>query len=292
MSEMIYILLPVHNRCAITRRFVESLVRQKYRNFHLVLIDDGSSDGTEEMVRSYLEEFTVIRGTGDWWWGGSLHQGYLWLGKQSLADNDVVLIMNDDTEFGPDYLATAIEILRENPCSLLVSRCYDRRSKALVDPGTCYIDPARLKFQAVDGDGEVNCTSTRGLFLWAADMLAIGGFYPKLLPHYLSDIEYTLRAYKRGLKLFSDNRLALFLDEEASGYHDHSYETASIRTLLGRFFSKKSSLNPVYSTSFILIVCPWRSKIKNVLYTWAYSLYILLKQIFSSRLRVEKSKSA
>jgi GT2 family glycosyltransferase len=278
-----YIFLPVHNRFAVTRRFVESLVRQQYGNFHLVLIDDGSTDGTEEMVRSYVDNLTVIRGKGDWWWGGSLHQGYLWLEKQPLAEDDIVLIMNDDTQFEQDYLAIAVDILRNNPRSLLVSRCYDRLTKALVDTGTYQMDFARFKFRMMDENGEVNCTSTRGLFLRASDMLSLGGFYPKLLPHYLSDIEYTCRACNKGMKLITDSRLALFLDEETTGYHGHEYEAASTSILVKRFFSRKSSSNPVYWTVFVLLACPWRSKMKNILLMWAFSLYYLLKQILSPR---------
>lgn len=60
----IYILLPVHNRCELTRHFIECLKSQTYQNFHLVLIDDGSTDGTSEMVLSNLDTVTVVRGNG------------------------------------------------------------------------------------------------------------------------------------------------------------------------------------------------------------------------------------
>jgi GT2 family glycosyltransferase len=288
--EKVFIMLPVHNRRAITQRFIESLVRQHYRNYHLVLIDDGSSDDTEEMVRFYLDNLTVIRGDSNWWWGGALQQGYMWLSRQSLTEDDVVLIMNDDTEFEPDYLATGLEVLGNNQKSILVSQCYDRRTKALVDPGTYFMDLDRLKFRTVDGDAEVNCTSTRGLFMRATDMLALGGFYPKLLPHYLSDIEYTLRAHKKGLRLLSNDRLVLFLDDDATGYHGLENESASFSVILKRVFSRKSSSNPVYWTSFIILACPWRAKLKNILLVWACTLYALLKQMPSPRLRGEPGR--
>lgn len=283
MPEKIIIILPVHNRRAITQRFIESLVLQQYQNYHLVLIDDGSTDGTEEMVRSYVKDLTVIRGEGNWWWGGALHQGYLWLAEQTLAADDVVLIMNDDTEFSPDFLSIGLDIIRNNPNAILVSRCYDRQTKALIDPGTYYMDLETLKFRTVDGAGEVNCTSTRGLFLRGSDMLALGGFYPKLLPHYFSDIEYTLRAYKKGFKLLSDIRLILFLDDEATGFHNYDYGTHSASFKVKRFFSRKSSSNPIYWTSFILLVCPWASRIKNIPLIWVHALSQLVKQLFSHR---------
>ena len=97
--EKIYVFLPVHNRRETTERFIQCLKMQSYQNYHLVLIDDGSTDGTEEMVRSQIEPLTVIKGRGDWWWAGALQQGYEWLRSEARKPSDVVLIINDDTQF-------------------------------------------------------------------------------------------------------------------------------------------------------------------------------------------------
>lgn len=285
MPGKIYILLPVHNRCAITRRFIESLVRQDYNNYHLVLIDDGSTDGTEQMVRSYLNDLTVITGTGDWWWAGALQQGYLWLKKQDVSVDDVVLIINDDTEIEPGYLTTGLEILKSNPHTLLVTQCYDRQTAEMVDPGTYHLDFKTRAFRTVDGDGEINCSSTRGLFLKISDLFSIGEFYPKLLPHYLSDVEYTYRAYRKGMILLADNRLKLSLDHEATGFHGHDYDTSSRRMFLKNYFSNKSSDNPIYWNNFILIACPWRYKIKHVINIWKSALQILFNRIIRGKSR-------
>ena len=93
--DKIYILLPVHNRREITRKFIECLKLQTHQNYHLVLIDDGSTDGTEKIVQSQIQALTVIKGKGDWWWAGSLQQGYLWMKSQNLTSSDLVLIIND-----------------------------------------------------------------------------------------------------------------------------------------------------------------------------------------------------
>ena len=57
---------------------------QTIKNYHLVLVDDGSMDETETMVRSYINvsQMTIIKGKGDWWWAGCLQQGIDWLNKK------------------------------------------------------------------------------------------------------------------------------------------------------------------------------------------------------------------
>lgn len=50
------VIMPVRNRAAIIGEAIESVLSQTYRNFELLIIDDGSEDNLVEVVRSYLRE--------------------------------------------------------------------------------------------------------------------------------------------------------------------------------------------------------------------------------------------
>ena len=69
---MIYIILPVHNRKVTTEKFIKSLVAQTYKEFKLILVDDGSTDGTDKMVLSYIPDGIILKGDGNLWWAGGL----------------------------------------------------------------------------------------------------------------------------------------------------------------------------------------------------------------------------
>lgn len=263
--EKIYIILPVHNRREITRRFIECLKVQTYKNFHLLLIDDGSIDGTAEMIQGQIRSVTVIKGKGDWWWAGSLQQGYQWLRSQKSSLSDVILIINDDTEFDADFLETGIELLKNQERTLLLAHCYSKQDRLLIDAGV-HVDWSRLSFEKASTPEQINCLSTRGLFLRAEDLFEIGGFYPRLLPHYLSDYEFTIRAHRKGMKLMTDPSLKLWVDEEATGHH--KLYSGSLFVFFRRVFSKKSAFNPIIWTSFIALSCPWKWKILNLLRVW------------------------
>lgn len=286
MKEKIYILLPVHNRREITRRIIGCLNVQTYRNYHLVLIDDGSTDGTEEMVKEQIQSLTVIKGVGNWWWAGSLQQGYKWLKSQDLPLSDVVLIINDDTEFGGDFLERGVALLKKHEKTLLLAQSYSRQTNQLIDAGV-HIDWRRLTFKQAVTPEQINCLSTRGLFLRAGDFFEIGGFFPKLLPHYASDYEFTIRAHCKGMKLTTDPTLRLWLDEKATGYHQLDKDVplfASIKKL----FSKKSQPNPISWTFFIILSCPWEWKILNLARIWLYTIYQI---IMYAKKRKEKKMS-
>ena len=51
---MIYVITAVHNRIRITEEFINQLLMQTYKEISLILVDDGSTDGTSEMVRKKI----------------------------------------------------------------------------------------------------------------------------------------------------------------------------------------------------------------------------------------------
>ncbi len=274
--KRIYIFLPVHNRREITNRFIHCLKQQTYENYHLVLIDDGSTDGTEEMVRSQVENLTVIKGKGDWWWSGALQQGYRWLRVQRCNPEEVVLIMNDDTRVESDFLEKGLKILDENPQTLLLAECHSQTTGRLLDKGI-HADWRKLRFEPAQRAEEINCLSTMGLFLRVGDFFQIGGFYPRLLPHFTSDYEYTLRAHRKGLKLMTDPSLRLWLDEKTTW--NKGLEDARFAVYVRTLFSKKSPVNPIVWTFFIALACPWRWKLLNWYRAWAGSAFLVISRM-------------
>lgn len=266
MNPRVYIIMPVHNRKEITRTFILCLLQQTYTNYHLVLVDDGSTDGTADMVKSYLPDSTILTGTGDWWWGGSLEQGYQWVRANVAEQGEVVVIENDDVEFEPDYLEKGVSFLKKSPGTLLLSQAYSKQSGKLLDIGVV-ADWRRMTFDHARNKEEINCLSTRGLFMTVGDFMKTGGFRPRMLPHYGSDFEFTIRAKKRGLILTSDESVKLLMNEETTGIH--GLKEQSLGKYLKKIFSKRATGNPVYFSSFILLSCPVYLIPYNLFMVWA-----------------------
>lgn len=265
MTPRVYVLLPVHNRCRITKECIASLSAQTWREFHLILIDDGCTDGTVEMVRGYIQNATVLRGAGDWWWGGSLHQGYLWLRRSQARPDDIVLMINDDTTFEPSFLQSAVEALEGRERTLLLAQLFDSETRQFVEAGV-NADWSLLRFRGVKDPAEINCFSTRGLFLRVSDMIAIGGFHPVLLPHYASDYEYTMRAYRKGYALHSSPRVRVWFRQDATGVRQPDKVPAKV--FLRTMFSKRALHNPLYWSSFVLLCSPLRYMPANLYRVW------------------------
>ena len=265
-APKIHVLAPVHNRRAVTEKFIRNLLAQSFFNWHLLLIDDGSTDGTADMARALVPDasLTVLRGAGKWWWAGSLHQGYLWLKRHKIDPRDLVLTMNDDTEFDPDFLSNAVKALR--PRSLMLAQCYNING-TLDEVGVQWNWRTLLSSGVVD-PALVNCFATRGLFLHAGDFVELGGFYPRLLPHYLSDYEFTMRAHRKGFALMSAPDVCLRFDDSPALTGIRSTMGLSIFQGLRRNLSIRSTANPVYWTSFVILGSPLRYLPVNIFRVW------------------------
>ena len=292
----VYIILPVHNRLETTRCFVECLKLQTYANYHLILVDDGSTDNTEAMVRSQIKSLTVLKGKGNWWWAGSLQQGIDWLKSNAVNASDIVLMINDDVTYDKFFLEKAIATLSHKQQHLLQALSFSKKTGRLVDAGV-KADLKALKFKQTLIPKETNCLTTRSLFIKFSDLLKVGGFYPRLLPHYLSDFEFTIRAHNKGLKLLAYPELKVIVNENTSGFLQTGFEKLKDKELcsfIKKYFSKKSKSNPIYFTVFVLLTCPKIWIPLNIARVWKWALTVILKQSFFalfSRTGIDNSDS-
>lgn len=245
---MIYVVTPVHNRYSITERFVDQLTKQTYRDITLLLVDDGSTDHTSEMVKNKMPSAIIFKGNGNLWWGGSLHKAYKWL-KKNGSSGSYVMFANDDTSFDCDYIEKAINFLKNRNKVLLTGCGISMQTDQIVDGAVDY-NLKELKTEAVK-IGTGNCASTHSLFFRLEDLLKIGGFHPFLLPHYGSDYEWTIRACRKyGYTVYCDQNIKYLLDEETTG--ENQYDKMNRNSI----FKKRSSSNPIYKFTYLILVTP------------------------------------
>ena len=50
------IVVPTYNRAHLISGTVESILSQTYKHFELIIVDDGSTDNTEEVMSKYLAD--------------------------------------------------------------------------------------------------------------------------------------------------------------------------------------------------------------------------------------------
>jgi glycosyltransferase involved in cell wall biosynthesis len=101
--------IPTYNRCAYLREAIESVLGQTFGDFDLLISDNGSTDGTEDMVREYARaEKRIIYHRFPKNCGMARNLGQVLM----RPDTEFVAFLPDDDLWLPHHLASALEALQ------------------------------------------------------------------------------------------------------------------------------------------------------------------------------------
>ncbi|MFC2149578.1 glycosyltransferase family 2 protein, partial [Candidatus Auribacterota bacterium] len=96
-NNRVMVLLLTCNQLGFTRDCIESVIKSDYPDFEIVVIDNGSSDGTHEALKSEYPEITVIKNERNLGVGGGRNIGLCHFLNNSksrylyILDNDTVI---------------------------------------------------------------------------------------------------------------------------------------------------------------------------------------------------------
>jgi GT2 family glycosyltransferase len=245
----VHVVMPVFNRLSMTQAMLKCLSQQQVdQAINVIVIDDGSTDGTAQYLAS-LNELTVLHGDGNLWWGGAVD-----LAVQHIftfaKDDDWILLVNNDTQIKSDFIQSLLNTANANPKSAAGSVIRNQHDDRLMSIGPSINafwlsikDRLNSNNKNVHPDAwEVDALSGRGVLLPVAGLKSIGGMRPKWLPHYLADYEVSLRLKSHGWQLIVSKEAAVYSEDE----YGSQYRPKSLRE---KYWSVRS---PLYLPALIL----------------------------------------
>ena len=108
---LVSIILPVYNRKDILKRTLDSLLKQTFKNYELIIVDDGSEDKIEETIFPYLKKYQNFKYFRHSNRGLALSRNIGIL----IAQGIYITFIDSDDEYKVNHLKKMVNFIRNNP---------------------------------------------------------------------------------------------------------------------------------------------------------------------------------
>jgi len=111
-KPQVSVIIPTYNRGWILREAVDSVLAQDYTDFELIVVDDGSTDDTREILDSYGQDLFVFQ---------QPNKGVSAARNRGLAESraQLVAFLDSDDLWLPQKLTRQVEFFTINPAALI-----------------------------------------------------------------------------------------------------------------------------------------------------------------------------
>jgi glycosyltransferase involved in cell wall biosynthesis len=102
------VIIPTYNRGSLIKRAVDSVLSQTFKDYEIIIIDDGSKDDTKDVLAPYMDRVRYV------------HQANAGISKArnhgiELAKGQYIAFLDSDDYWAPEKLEVQAEILDGNP---------------------------------------------------------------------------------------------------------------------------------------------------------------------------------
>ena len=113
-NGLVSIITTSYNYQDYIKETIESVLAQTYQNWELIIVDDGSTDESVNVIKSYCEKDSRIKLFQH---EGGINKGLAETVKLGLekANSDWVAFLESDDSITPNYLEEKINVIQENP---------------------------------------------------------------------------------------------------------------------------------------------------------------------------------
>lgn len=126
MDKLVTFFTPTYNRAHVLHRCYESLCRQSSFDFKWLIVDDGSTDGTGELVRQWASRESRFEIRYLYKENGGLHTAFNLAVEQ--ADTELFVCFESDDLFTPEAMTIIERVWEENrdsSCVGFITLCKD-----------------------------------------------------------------------------------------------------------------------------------------------------------------------
>ncbi|MDN7126965.1 glycosyltransferase [Pseudidiomarina sp. 1APR75-33.1] len=167
---LISVYMPTHNRGPLLRRAIDSVLAQTHQDLELLVVDDGSKDGTWEVLQEYMAVDPRVRA-----FRHEKPQGACAARNRAIheARGKFVTGLDDDDTFVPERLALLLQHYDSQYAFICSGYFWVTQKRA---------QPTMCNDKVITLDAQLDANhATNQVFVERERMLAIGGFDEELV---------------------------------------------------------------------------------------------------------------
>lgn len=209
INEKIYIIILNWNGYSDTIRCVASLLQQSYKNFEILIVDNGSTDGSEAMLKKSFPNITLLQTGKNLGFAGGNNVGIGYALKEKAR---YVLILNNDTLCDKNLLQTLLEAAQSSSKVGIVGSLiyYFDNPRRFWNSSGGYFRPTRKNFHSnvsireeSEDNKYIKVDYVSGTcMLINTSLLKRVGLIPEEYFLYYEDLDFSLAAKRAGYDIF------------------------------------------------------------------------------------------
>lgn len=120
-NPLVSIIIPTYNRAHLIGETLDSILAQTYTNWECIIVDDGSTDDSENLIKKYQENdnrFTFLTRPNSKPKGGNTCRN---IGLDT-AKGDYIVFFDSDDLMTPDHLEIKVNGIQNYDCDYVITR--------------------------------------------------------------------------------------------------------------------------------------------------------------------------
>ena len=256
--------IPTFNRAGSLKTLLTCLQEQRFgaRDISItpIVVVDGSTDGTLDMLAADFPQARIVHGDGNWWYTRSINEG---IRKARELGCNYILTLNDDLTFAPEYIDTLVnDHLAAAAGSVIGSVSLSAGIPRLITfSGVSKVTRTLKEYNYIPKFSPVSEAELSGVrpsvvlsgrgILYPATVFDRFGLYDERLVQYNSETDFTYTLSTNDIPVLISFNARVFENVNLTSA-GAVYNNPSLRALI-RSFRNKYSINSWYKSRYYAI---------------------------------------